>query len=686
MTDLISACLFGPFQLQRGTKDLRPRGRKACGLLAYLIASDRRSASRARLASLLWSDRGERQARDSLRQTLREIKASEASHALDLAQSDVVLRECVVSDLDRIAVLARRQDCEGVAGLLSGMDGEYLQDLDGLSPAFDDWLRMERVHAREHIFALSLSCLDTDGAVPPAPRQAVLRELQRLDPLNEIVARTLLRLDHANGDIATMHRRYRRLSDDLSRDLNVAPSQETQKLFEALLAQLTTTHPAVLSENPVAPIQADRGEDDLTPPLVAVMTFEADGGPDVSRLGAILTENVCAALSQSREFRIVRSDLVAADRLTGLFNSAVAGFIVRASVRGLDSTATISAELSSAESGVLIWAERFDLPLSDLERAAAVGARIVGAVGPGIERHLFDHGAPGRPIRPVDDAASIYFRGKQIARHARTLDAARQAVAHFERVLTLDPRHVGARLRLAQLHNTDFHYLIAGHDAGALRKRALELALEATDIEPDSVRVRLRLAWCRLRREDWDGASAMFHALEPSLAHDADAANECGFGLTQLGELEAGRELIQRAFRLNPFAPAEYHADFAILQALAGEHRLAESHFELCGEQRLFWRVIRMSNLTRLDASASHLPALQERFVQTFRSIWVGDASPGVDDVLAWSRTIFCFREPDHRKLVEAGLSSACLRFGLEDAGNKPSAAALERDAAASLR
>lgn len=686
MTDLISAALFGPFQLHHGTRDLRPRGRKACGLLAYLIAGDRRSASRARLASLLWSDRGDRQARDSLRQTLREIKASEASNALDLSQSDIIIRDIVVSDLDQMAILSRRQDCEGVANLLAAMDGEYLQDLDGLSPAFDDWLRMERVHAREHIFALALACIGTTNLAPSAPRQAVLRELQRLDPLNEIVARTLLRLDHANGDIAAMHRRYRRLSDDLSRDLNVAPSQETQKLFEALLAQLTTTHPAPSSGDSATLNPSPGEENDLTPPLVAIMAFEVDGGPEVSRLGAILTETVCAALSQSREFRIVRSEFVGTGRLTGLFNGAVAGFILRASVRGLGAIAMISAELSSAESGVLIWAERFDLPIADLDLAGAVGASIVGAVGPGIERHLFDHGAPGLAVRAVDDAASIYFRGKQLARHARTLDAAREAAAHFERVLTLDPRHIGARLRLAQLHNTDFHYLIAGHDAGALRERALELALEAMDIEPGSVRVRLRLAWCRLRREDWDGASAIFHALEPSLAHDADAANECGFGLTQLGELDAGRDLIQRAFRLNPFAPAEYHADFAILQALSGEHKLAESHFELCGEQRLFWRVIRMSNLNRLDSTASHLPALQERFVQTFRSIWVGEATPDLGDVLLWARTIFCFRDPLHRRLIEDGLQSACLRFGLEGVDNKRSAAGADGGSAASLR
>lgn len=632
-------------------------------MIAYLVASDRRSVSRSHLASLLWSDRGEQQSRDSLRQTLREIRTSGAAAAVDMSNGEVRLHRFVTSDLERAITLATRNDCAALAQLLPAIAGEYLQDLDGLSPAFDDWLRNERTRTRERLLSAALDCAEDPGRVSAEARHAVLRELERLDPLHEVVVRLLIELDHAHGDIAAVHRRYRRFSDALAHDLNVVPSLETQQLFETLTAQAPAKRDMAASANRVAVSLNGAKATERTPPVVAVLAFEPDGGGEISRLAAIVTESVSASLSQSQEFRVVRSDLVDKEKLSALLDRAIAGFLLRGSVRAVGSQVMVTAELSSAGAGLVIWAERFDLDAADFERAALVVARIVGAVGSGVERHLLDYLPVDASRSYENEASGVYARGKTLAHQARTLAGVQEAAALYEHVIGLDPRHVGARLRLAQLHNTDFHYLMAGHDAAALRTRALALTLEATEIEPATVRVRLRLAWCLLRKSDWEGARAIFFDLENSLSHDADAANECGFGLAQLGELAAARDLIQRAFRLNPFAPAEYHADFAVLQALSGEHALAETHFEICGEQRLFWRVLRMSNLSLLDPAAPHLNALQARFVQTFQEIWKGASAPTFEDVRMWSHTVFCFRRPEHRLLVDEGLSQAWKRF-----------------------
>ena len=71
----LQATLFGNFKLADEGEDVRPRSQKSAALLAYLIASDCKGASRMRLASLFWSDRGEAQARVSLRQTIAELRS-----------------------------------------------------------------------------------------------------------------------------------------------------------------------------------------------------------------------------------------------------------------------------------------------------------------------------------------------------------------------------------------------------------------------------------------------------------------------------------------------------------------------------------------------------------------------------------------------------------------------------------
>ena len=67
--------LFGRFGLSRASGDeIAIPGKKAQALLAYLALNQDHRRSRAELAALLWSDRGEEQARHSLRQTTLTLR------------------------------------------------------------------------------------------------------------------------------------------------------------------------------------------------------------------------------------------------------------------------------------------------------------------------------------------------------------------------------------------------------------------------------------------------------------------------------------------------------------------------------------------------------------------------------------------------------------------------------------
>lgn len=67
--------LTGGFRLLRvGGDEIRLSGKKARALLAILALSPGSSASRAKLRGLLWGERGEQQAADSLRQQLAQLR------------------------------------------------------------------------------------------------------------------------------------------------------------------------------------------------------------------------------------------------------------------------------------------------------------------------------------------------------------------------------------------------------------------------------------------------------------------------------------------------------------------------------------------------------------------------------------------------------------------------------------
>ncbi|MFD2430484.1 hypothetical protein ACFSUK_25205 [Sphingobium scionense] len=72
--------MLGDFRLidEADGRDHSPRSRKACALLAHLALEPDRRASRDRLVGLLWSDRGEVQARASLRQALTDLRTHPA--------------------------------------------------------------------------------------------------------------------------------------------------------------------------------------------------------------------------------------------------------------------------------------------------------------------------------------------------------------------------------------------------------------------------------------------------------------------------------------------------------------------------------------------------------------------------------------------------------------------------------
>lgn len=145
--------VMGNFQVvDPAGRDVTPRARKSCALLAILALTPEFKRSRSWMQSKLWSDRAPKQAAASLRSALTDVRRSLGDHAEIL----IADRFSIKLDVERIEV-DRGHDHKGGFELLEGLD---IRDEE-----FNDWLRSQRLSLADG------QSTDLDGAGPAEPKQ-----------------------------------------------------------------------------------------------------------------------------------------------------------------------------------------------------------------------------------------------------------------------------------------------------------------------------------------------------------------------------------------------------------------------------------------------------------------------------------------------------------------------------------
>ncbi|HKH28427.1 MAG TPA: BTAD domain-containing putative transcriptional regulator, partial [Sphingomicrobium sp.] len=207
------------------------KGRKARAILAYLVTYPHEHVTRERLIQLLWPDRAMAQARGSLRQSLVEIRRA----APGVIMSD---HEHVWIDTTRLGPVEIADNCSPTEQLFD--------DLDGITPEFDDWLRCERAtEASENWLQLQRLVEDRLKRGRGASAIPFIERMQRIDPYNEEWLRLAMRADAQAGHPAGIQTRFRELNQLLKQDLDVSLSPQTRALHDELLRDLAKPNGAV---------------------------------------------------------------------------------------------------------------------------------------------------------------------------------------------------------------------------------------------------------------------------------------------------------------------------------------------------------------------------------------------------------------------------------------------------------
>ena len=225
--------LFGQMQaVDASGQSVLPRSRKTRAVLALLALAAPRPVPRARLAGLLWSQRGREQARGSLRQSVHELQRALGPIAGALLQP--TRNHLALSDrglwVDDGVARAKATSPAGpqVFPLI------LLDDLDGLDPAFDNWLAEQRQRVAKLAVSTAEAALAAESGTEA--RLAAAERLLAIDWTHEAAWRAVIRVRLEQGDRAAARSAFEHCATALS-SAGVVPSRETEALMRGTPCQ-----------------------------------------------------------------------------------------------------------------------------------------------------------------------------------------------------------------------------------------------------------------------------------------------------------------------------------------------------------------------------------------------------------------------------------------------------------------
>jgi DNA-binding SARP family transcriptional activator len=275
--------VFGGFEARLASGAAVNLPRKARALLGYLALRPGQPHARDKLATLLWGDRGDAQARTSLRQSLgvlrRTLVAAAPSTLLFEGKNVTLNPEAVEVDAVTFERLVAAETPAALEEAVALYAGDLLEGFDPIAAPFEEWLVAERERLRELALEALAKLLrhQSEARVPERAIQTALR-LLALDPLQEPVHRTLMRLYARHGRRANALRQYQVCVEVLQRELGVEPEPETRRVYQEVLQH--QAHPSSTPELSVAaPRRSRRGPPrvrpevpTLDPPLIGRRT------------------------------------------------------------------------------------------------------------------------------------------------------------------------------------------------------------------------------------------------------------------------------------------------------------------------------------------------------------------------------------------------------------------------------
>lgn len=558
--------LLGGFHVCDGAdRKITIEGTKAALLLANLAVQPGMAHSREKLMGLLWSERGESQARGSLRQALwalrRALEGLEPcpliiegdTIALDptAVETDIIIFEKLVADGSPDALQAA----------VALYQDELLAGIRVRDPAFEDFLCGERERLHELMVDACTRLMDHQlraGTHGSAAHTA--RRLLKIDPLQEVAHRTLMEHYATKGQMSLALKQYQACREILQRELGVDPDAETERLYDRI--RLTRQSPVGWMAHGDEAVGERRGDKDSPPlseqkPSIAVLPFlNLSGDPEQEYFSDGITEDIITALSRLRWFLVIARNSTfvykgKAVDIKQIVRELGVRYILEGSVRKAGNRVRITAQLIDAISGSHLWAQHYDRDLTDIFElqdditqsvTAAIEPKLVAAEGIRSQsRSAEDLGAWQLVMRAMAHYGRMTTKESEIA-----IDILRQAVQQY-------PDYGPAHSLLA------FALLVSGH-VGWIPESddyhyAAELAHQAAELDYEDPWAHLALGYLAFtERQTEETVLEYMRAIELN-PNFATAYGYLGWALVFDGQSEEAIRYFQQAHRMSPHDP-----------------------------------------------------------------------------------------------------------------------------------
>lgn len=555
------------------SESVLPPGRKTRALLAIVALSQPRPVLRSRLAELLWSRRPEEQARASLRQEIHrllEVLSPAGVDILAISRDSLALRPGVVW-VDVEEVLRATTTHPGALALL---EGELLEELDGVDPAFDIWLHAERERLRDRARGIAEELLAE--ATSPETLIPMAQQLLTIDRAHEGAWRALMRAHAERGERGMAIQSYDRCRAVLADMLDTVPSPETQ----ALLAEIRSgkavrsgaaPQPTLEPRFEARPSTIRGGAKLGVLPLTLVGTTETE-----AHLALGLAEEITSALARFRWLFLVSSSSMAqfvkdTRDDAGLRRMLGLDYVLDGLVQRVGNRLRIIVRLVDLQDGSqIVWARRFDRQLDDLlSLQDEVAAEVVAQIDPEIlliESRRAQH-------RPPQHASAYDLTLRAIPTMNRQDHASfMQAGELLRQALELEPDYAAAHARYAQW----LHFLVsngwADDDKQAQSEAAFHaeraITLDPQDARGFTIAGQVRASMHRRLRE----ALALHDralALNPNLSM---AWALSGHAHLAMGDVDEAERRLNRYKQLSPMDPGAFYLDTGFVYAALLRH------------------------------------------------------------------------------------------------------------------
>lgn len=699
MTVLTLALLGEPRLSGPDGAEITVPSRKSMALLAYLAANRGRSASRERIMGLLWGDRFDQQARQSLRQTLyslRKLLGPDGENVLSVAGDTVSLNASSVrTDLVEFERLAISNEPEAVAEAIRLYRGPLMAGFAIRDAAFMEWLESERTRLQDLAgSALYRIAKHYKAAAAYDDSLAMARRLLDLNPLREKAHRLIMRIHAKSGDRAQALLQYQRCADLLHRELGVEPDFITIRTYEEIKASGEAAEEE--GEDDLGALHAGAGAtptaanvatsiDALAPgapqrdaasrgrprasffapdrPAVVVLPFTILGGGDEQEYFAQgITLDITTGLACWRWFPVIgasssRSLTNAGSDPMEVARQVEARYAVTGTVRRSGDGVRITASLIDAPTGHNLWSGRYDATLDDLFAVQdEITEKIVSSIEPEVQRAEHE-----RSIRKPTEDMTAWDRVMRAnwLRWEMTSTANNEAIRLLEESIRIDTHLSTAWSGLAHCHWLDG---VMGWtaDPGRTFPESERCARMALSLDESDWIAHTLLGLCDIwNRRDYDSAMIRLEravSLNPSssIAHHSAACV-----LEFSGLPERGLDHLRTVLRLDPrYANnASLLADMALSYLQLGQFEDAVTY----GRKAVSIRPDYARVYHRLAAALAHLGHVAEARDTLDKAIAL---EPGFGERTVIST--YPFRNPEHLEILMSGLRKAGL--GIEQA------------------